>query len=264
MARSAVSSAAGSRVSRNHPWVVWFHKMGSPGYFYQLAGRLLPWTLGATAMLFLLGLPWGLAFAPADYQQGDSYRIIFIHVPTAALSLSIYLSMAICGAIFLIWRMKLAAMVAQACAPLGAAYTFLSLVTGALWGKPMWGTYWVWDARLTSQLILLFLYLGVMALREAIEDRDQGARAAALLAVVGSINIPIIKYSVEWWHTLHQGATIFKFDRPSMDPAMLWPLLVMLSAFALFAASVVLIRVRSEILARRLEAMALKAAEDGS
>lgn len=258
MARSATSPAASARGFRYHPLVIWFHRLGSPGYFYDLAGRLLPWTVTATVVLFLLGTPWGLAFAPPDYQQGESYRIIFVHVPTAALSLSIYVSMALCGAIFLIWRMKLAAMVARACAPLGAAYTFLSLVTGALWGKPMWGTYWVWDARLTSQLILLFLYLGVMALQEAIEDREQAARAAGLLAVVGSINIPIIKYSVEWWHTLHQGATIFKFDRPSIDPAMLWPLLVMLAAFGLFAATVVLIQVRGDILARRLEAQALR------
>jgi len=258
MARSAVSSSAGSRVSRYHPLVVRFHKLGSPAYFYDLAGWLLPWVGGATVVLFLLGLPWSLAFAPPDYQQGESYRIIFVHVPTAALSLSIYTGMAICGAIFLIWRMKLAAMVARACAPVGAAYTFLSLVTGALWGKPMWGTYWVWDARLTSQLILLFLYLGVMALQEAIEDREQGARAAGLLAVVGSINVPIIKYSVEWWHTLHQGATIFKFDRPSMDPAMLWPLLVMLGAFGLFVVTVVLMQVRGEIVQRRLEALALQ------
>jgi len=198
-------------------------------------------------------LVWGLAFAPADYQQGDSFRIIYVHVPTAALSMAIYMAMAITAAISLIWRMRLAAIISRNCAPIGAACTFLALATGSLWGKPMWGTWWVWDARLTSELILLFLYLGYMALHDAFEDPEVGSRAASILALVGVINIPIIHYSVEWWHTLHQGATLFKFAKPSIDPSMLWPLLVMLLAFALLSAANVLMRSRNDVLERRLQ-----------
>jgi heme exporter protein C len=228
------------------------YRLASPNYFYELSGQWLPWLAAATGLLFLIGLSWGLAFAPADYQQGNGFRIIYVHVPAAALSMGVYVAMAIAGGIGLIWRIKVAAMVARSCAPIGAAFTFLALATGSLWGKPMWGAWWVWDARLTSELILLFLYLGYVGLQEAIEDRDVAARAGAVLALVGLVNIPIIHYSVQWWYTLHQGATIFKLGKPAVDPAMLWPLLVMLAAYSLLAVLVVLLGTRNEVLERKL------------
>ena len=229
------------------------YRLASPGMFYDLTGKAMPWLLIGALSLFVIGAVWGLVFAPADYQQGDSFRIIYIHVPAAAFSMGVYVAMAVIGAIGLIWRIKLAAMVSRNCAPVGAAFTFLALATGSLWGKPMWGTWWIWDARLTSELILLFLYLGYIALQEAIDNRETAARAGAVLALVGLVNIPIIHYSVEWWYTLHQGATIFKFGKPSIAPEMLWPLLIMMVAFALIAAAVVLQRTRNDVLERRLE-----------
>lgn len=230
--------------------VRFIHKMGSPQYFYNLAGRMIPWFGILTAILLGVGLVGGLILAPTDYQQGESYRIIFIHVPSAWMSLFVYMVMAGAGLISLVWRIKLAEVIAVSSAPIGASFTFLALVTGSLWGKPMWGTWWVWDARLTSELILLFLYLGVMALYSAIEDKRVAARAVAILALVGVVNIPIIHYSVEWWNTLHQPATITKFDKPSMHASMLVPLLVMALAFKLFYAAVVLMRARCEVLER--------------
>ncbi len=197
-----------------------------------------------------MGLYSGLVLAPPDYQQGESYRIMFVHVPAAWMSLFIYMVMATAGAIGLIWRIKLADVIAASCAPIGASFTFLALATGSLWGKPMWGTWWVWDARLTSELILLFLYLGVISLRSAIDDRRTAARAVAVLTLVGVVNIPIIHYSVEWWNTLHQGPTVTKFDAPSIHPAMLWPLLEMALAFKLYFVTVVLLNARNEVLDR--------------
>ncbi len=229
-----------------------FYRLASSNYFYEQSGRLLPWLAMVTFLLFTTGLVWGLAFAPADYQQGNGFRIMYVHVPAAVFSMGVYVAMAVAGGIGLIWRLKVAAMVARSCAPIGAAFTFLALTTGSLWGKPMWGAWWVWDARLTSELILLFLYLGYMALQEAIEERDTADRASAVLALVGLINIPIIHYSVEWWYTLHQGATILKLGKPSIAPAMLWPLLVMLAAYGLLALLVVLLRTRNEVLERKL------------
>jgi heme exporter protein C len=233
--------------------LLFFHRLASPNIFYDLAGAALPWLAGATSILFTIGLIGGLILAPADYQQGDGFRIIYVHVPAAALSMGVYVAMAMAGGIGLIWRIKVAAMVSRSCAPIGAAFTFLALATGSLWGKPMWGTWWVWDARLTSELILLFLYLGYMALQEAIENRDAADRAGAVLALVGLVNIPIIHYSVEWWYTLHQGATLFKMGAPSISLSMLWPLLVMMVAYALLAATAVVIGARSAVLERRLE-----------
>jgi heme exporter protein C len=228
------------------------HRLASPHYFYALSGKAMPWLIVMTLLLFGVGSVWGLAFAPADYQQGDSFRIIYVHVPAATFSMGVYVAMAISGGIGLIWRIKVAAMASRSCAFIGAAFTFLALVTGSLWGKPMWGTWWVWDARLTSELILLFLYLGYIGLQEAIEDRDTASRAGAVLALVGLVNIPIIHYSVEWWYTLHQGATIFKLGKPSMVPAMLWPLLVMMVAYGLLAVVAVLMGTRNEVLERQL------------
>jgi heme exporter protein C len=227
-----------------------FHRLASPKHFCTLSGKLIPWFGGLALALILVGLYLGLFVAPPDYQQGDSYRIMFIHVPSAWMSMFIYVVMASAGAIGLIWKIKLADVVAASSAPLGASFTFLALVTGSLWGKPMWGTYWVWDARLTSELILLFLYLGFMALQSAIEDKRTAARAGAVLALVGVVNIPIIHFSVEWWNTLHQGPTVTKLGAPSIAVSMLIPLLVMGVAFMLYYAAIVLLRARSEVLDR--------------
>jgi len=226
------------------------HKFSSPKNFYTMSGKLIPW-LGWSCLLFTLaGLYTGFFVAPTDYQQGESYRIMFIHVPSAWMSMFIYMVMASAGAIGLIWRIKLADIVASTSAPIGAAFTFLALVTGSLWGKPMWGAYWVWDARLTSELILLFLYLGFIALQASIEDPRNAARAGAILALVGVVNIPIIHYSVEWWSTLHQGPTVTKFAKPSIVVSMLIPLLLMAVAFKLYYATSLLMRARGEVLKR--------------
>ena len=227
-----------------------FHKLASPKFFYDFSSRLIFWFSVLTIILMASGLYMGLVEAPPDYQQKDSYRIMFIHVPAAWMSMFVYIVMAISGAINLIWRIKLADIIAMSCAPLGASFTFLALITGSIWGKPMWGTWWVWDARLTSELILLFLYFGYMALRTSIEDKTNASRAAAVLALVGVVNIPIIHYSVEWWNTLHQGATVTKFDKPSIHTSMLIPLLLMAFAFKTYFVSVLLMRARTELLIR--------------
>lgn len=232
----------------------WFHRLGSPPGFYRASGYWLPWLGGASLLLLLIGAVWGLAYAPPDARQGNSYRIIFLHVPSAFLALAGYYVMAVAGAIHLIWRMKLADMVMSAAAPLGAALTFLALFSGALWGKPTWGTYWVWDARITSMLILLFLYLGVMALRQAYSSRETAGRACAVLALVGTVNIPIIYKSVDWWFSLHQPATIRLTAAPSMHPDMFQPLLVMILAFYLFYAWILVLNIRAEVLERERRA----------
>ncbi len=231
-------------------FVKWFHRTGSPPYFYALAGRWMPWLITLFILLVVPGLVGGLILAPPDYQQGESYRIIYIHVPAAWMSLFVYMVMATCGVIVLVWRMKLAEVVLISAAPVGASFTFLALVTGSLWGKPMWGTYWVWDARLTSELILLFLYLGVIGLYGAIDDKRVAGRAVSILAIVGSVNIPIIHYSVEWWNSLHQGPTVTKFDKPSIDVRMLIPLLLMALAFKVYFIIALFQRVRAELLYR--------------
>ena len=230
------------------------HRFASPPHFYRLAGVLAPWLGWICLGLMAGGLYGGLVAAPPDYQQGESYRIIFVHVPSAWLSLFIYVVMAGASAIALVWRIKLAEVVAIESAPIGASFTFLALVTGSLWGKPMWGTYWVWDARLTSELILLFLYFGVIGLNAAIEDRRTASRACGLFAIVGVVNIPIIHYSVEWWNTLHQGPTVTKLDAPSIHVSMLVPLLLMAVSFKLFYATVLLTRARSAVLERERNA----------
>jgi heme exporter protein C len=202
------------------------------------------------ALLIVAGTVWGLAFAPADYQQGNSFRIIYIHVPAAFLAQSAFISMASAGLVFMVWKIKVADMAATVMAPFGAAMTFVALFSGAVWGVPTWGTWWMWDARLTSMLILLFLYLGVIALRGAFSSRDSGSRAASVLAMVGVINIPIIKYSVDWWYTLHQPATFSVTSTPSMPMTMWLPLLVMVLGFYSFFIALTLMRTRSEILRR--------------
>jgi heme exporter protein C len=226
----------------------WIHQFGSPKYFYNVSLWLSKWTAIVCIICFISGLYGGLVLAPADYQQGDSFRIIYVHVPASWMSLFVYLILAISGAISLIWHIKITDIIARASAPIGASFTFLALITGAIWGKPMWGAYWVWDARLTSELILLFLYLGYIALQSAFDDRRIAARAGAILVLIGVVNIPIIHYSVEWWSTLHQGPTITKLDKPSIHLTMLIPLLLMVLAFKTFFITTLLIRVRSEIL----------------
>jgi heme exporter protein C len=228
----------------------WFYRLASPPYVYRIAARFAPWLLAAAGLLILYGLVDGLVFAPPDYQQGDAFRIIYVHVPAAWLSLMSYTIMAVAGAIGLIWRIKVGFAVSAAAAPIGASFTVLALITGSLWGRPMWGTYWAWDPRLTSELILLFLYFGVMALRAAFEDPNRGDRAAALLAIVGVINVPIVHFSVQWWNSLHQGATVMRFGKPAIAASMLWPLLAMGLGFMLFFGGVLCLRLRGEVLQR--------------
>lgn len=227
------------------------HKMASPPHFYKLAKTLAPWFAVPGILLLVYGTFAGLFLAPPDYQQGDAFRIIYVHVPAAYLSMMGYMIMAIAGGIGLIWRMKLAHAVAAAVAPLGAAFTFLALVTGSVWGKPMWGTWWEWgDPRLTSELILLFLYFGYMALRGSIDEVAKADKASAVLALVGAVNVPIIHFSVEWWSSLHQGATLVKTGGPAMDPMMLYPLLAMILGSSLLFGAQLLRRVRTEVLYR--------------
>jgi heme exporter protein C len=228
----------------------WLHKLASPPMFYRFAGPVANGFGWLSVALLLPGIYLSLAGSPPDYQQGESVRIMYVHVPAAWLSMFVYMSMAGAAVIGLVWRIKVSHAFVRASAPIGAAFTFLALVTGSLWGKPMWGTWWIWDARLTSELILLFLYLGFIALQSAIEDRDTADRAGAILVLVGVVNIPIIHYSVEWWNTLHQGATVSKFDKPSIDWRMLLPLLLMAVAFTVYYASAALRRTRCEILER--------------
>ncbi len=228
----------------------WLHPYTKPEAIYQLSNSLLPWFSIPAVLFLLIGTLWGLMFAPADYQQGDSFRIIYIHVPAAIWSMGAYLSMAIAALIGLVWQIKTANWVAAVMAPIGAVFTFIALVTGAIWGKPMWGTWWVWDARLTSELVLLFLYLGVIALYNAFEDEKTAGRAAGILAIVGVVNLPIIHFSVEWWNTLHQGATITKFAKPTMASEMLWPLLLNILGFAFFFASLTLMGLKNKIIQR--------------
>ena len=230
--------------------VRFFHRMASPPHFYAFTEKLMPWLVGLFLLLIVPGLYGGLYLAPADYQQGDSYRIIYIHVPAAWMSLFIYVVMAVTGGIGLIWRIKLAEVVMISSASVGASFTLIALVTGSLWGKPMWGTWWVWDARLTSELILFFLYLGVIGLYGAIDDKRTASKAVAILALVGVVNIPIIHYSVEWWNTLHQGPTVKKMDKPSIHVSMLVPLLLMALAFKFYYIIAMILRARVELIQR--------------
>lgn len=230
------------------------YKYAAPSTFYPLAGRLAPWFYGAAVILTVIGLYVGFFVAPTDFQQGEAYRIIFIHVPSAWMSMIIYLAMAFWAAIGLAFNTRLSSMMALALAPTGAWMTFIALWTGALWGKPMWGTWWVWDARLTSELILLFLYVGFMALHASIDDPRRADRAAAVLAIVGAINVPIIYFSVQWWNTLHQGASVSLTQSPSMATTMLNGMLIMSLAFWMYCIGVVLSRCRAIILERERNA----------
>ena len=226
----------------------WFYNYGAPQTFYNTCKKITPITGALCVILFVAGLIGGLWLSPADYQQKDAFRMIYVHVPSAWMSMFVYMVMAGTGAAGLIWKVKVTEIVSTNCAPIGAAFTFLALATGSIWGKPMWGTWWVWDARLTSELVLLFLYLGYMALQTAIEDRRTAAHAGAILALVGVVNIPIIHYSVIWWNTLHQGPTVSKLDAPSIHMSMLIPLLIMTAAYMLYYLTVLCIRSRHDLL----------------
>ena len=224
--------------------------MASPRSFYFTSGRLIPWFAVSAGVMLVVGAVWGLLFAPPDYQQGDSFRIIYIHVPASILAESCYALMAIAGGIFLVWRIKLADVVLVCSAPIGASITLMALATGSIWGKPTWGTWWTWDARLTSTLVLFFLYVGIIALRSAMENRESAGRATAVLALVGVVNLPIIKYSVVWWNTLHQPSTFTLTEKPPMPATMWMPLLLMVIAYYVFFAAVLMMRMRAEIIER--------------
>ncbi|MBH0237828.1 heme ABC transporter permease [Methylobrevis albus] len=234
--------------------------LANPTRFLGLVERLGPWLVGLTLALFAVGLYGSLVLAPPDYQQGETVRIMFIHVPAAWLAMFTYALMAVSALGTLVWRHPLADVSAKAAAPLGAAFTFLALVTGSLWGKPMWGTWWIWDARLTSVLVLFIMYLGLIALWRTIEDPTRAARLAAILILVGTVNLPIIKFSVDWWNTLHQPASVMRLDGPTIDPSMLWPLLVMALAFTSLLTTLHLYAMRNEILRRRIRSLGLAAA----
>jgi len=233
---------------------LWFHKLSSPPYAYRTAGKLRPWFFWLALAVIAFSTYGGLVLAPMDYQQKDAYRIIYVHMPSASMSLMVYVVMAIASAVGIIWRMKLAHALAAAAAPVGAWFTVLTLATGSIYGKPMWGTWWEWDPRLTSELIQLFLYLGYMALRSSFDDVQRADRASAILAIVGVVNVPIVKYSVVWWNSLHQGPSISKLSAPSISMSMAWPMLLMLLGFVLYFAAIMCDRLRAEILRRERNA----------
>jgi len=232
-------------------------RLANPKRFLKLADLVLPWVAGLAVLSLLGGLGLGLFASPPDYQQGESVRIMYVHVPSAWVGIGAYTMLATSSAFFLIWKFPLADIVARAAAPIGASFTLLTLVTGSLWGKPTWGTWWVWDARLTSVLILFFLYLGYIALQNAFDDRGRSAKAAAILALVGFVNVPIIKGSVEWWHTLHQPASVLRLDGPTIHISMLTPLLLMALSFTAIFVVLLLIRVKSALLAQKIRVLQL-------
>jgi len=234
------------------------HRFANPNRFARLSRTFEPWLAGLTVVLLGAGLYLALFASPPDYQQGESVRIMYVHVPAAWMALFCYTNMAIAAAVGLIWKHPVADLAAKATAPIGACFTFLALLTGSLWGKPMWGTWWVWDARLTSMLVLFFLYLGYMALNSAFDDPARGVRASSILALVGFVNVPIIKFSVDWWYTLHQPASIVRMDGPSIHASMLWPLGLMAGAFTTYYLWVLLVRVRGEIIANKIRVLRLR------
>jgi heme exporter protein C len=233
--------------------------LANPARFTRFSTTALPWCAWSAAVVLAVGLYWSLAVAPPDYQQGDAVRIMYIHVPAAWMALSVYLMLAVASAVALVWRHPLAEVAAKAAAPIGAAFTFVCLVTGSLWGRPMWGTWWVWDARLTSVLILFFLYLGYIALVNAFDDPSRGGRAGSVLALVGVVNLPIIKFSVDWWNTLHQPASVLRIGGPTIAISMLAPLLVMATGFLLFFLALLMLRMRTVLNERKAMALRLNA-----
>jgi len=233
------------------------HRFANPARFERISNAVLPWAVAATVALLGAGFTMALFIAPADYQMGESVRIMFVHVPAAWMSMFVYGVMATASAVGLIWRHPVADLTAKASAPIGAGFTAVALITGSLWGQPMWGTWWVWDARLTSVLILFFLYLGYMALWQAFEDPVRGGRAAAILALVGVVNLPIIKFSVDWWNTLHQPASISSLSAPSMPASMAAPLLILAAGYMTFYTAVLIVRVQREIVAQKIRTLRL-------
>ena len=239
-----------------------FNYLANPVRFLRLTSRLQPITILIAVIAIGLGLYYAIIKSPPDYQQSETVRIMYVHVPAAWMAMFCYVALACSSAIALIWRHMLANIIAKSTAPIGASFTFLALATGSLWGKPMWGTWWVWDARLTSVLILFFLYLGYMVLYNAFDDQNRGARAAAILSIVGVVNIPIIKFSVDWWNTLHQPASVIKMDGPSIHPSMLTPLVLMAVGYTAFYFWILFIRTRAELNANKVRIMSIQQAEN--
>lgn len=235
------------------------HRFANPARFSRLAKAVLPWLATGTVILFAVALYYALFASPPDYQQGDTVRIMYVHVPAATLAMGCFAFIAVMSAVSLIWKHPLADIAARSAAPLGAGFTIIVLATGSLWGKPTWGTWWVWDARLTSVLVLLFFYLGHIALTHAFDNPARGAKAAAILALVGFVDLPIIKFSVDWWNTLHQPASLIRIDGPTIDPTILTPLLLMGLAFSLYFVTFLLIRMRADLAAQRARALRLNA-----
>ena len=233
--------------------------LANPARFTRISAKVLPWCSWTAAVVLAVGLYWSLAVAPPDYQQGDTVRIMYIHVPSAWMALSVYLFVAVASAVALVWRHPLAEVAARAAAPIGAVFTFVCLATGSLWGRPMWGTWWVWDARLTSVLILFFLYLGYIALANAFDDPARGGRAGSVLALVGVVNLPIIKFSVDWWNTLHQPASVMRVGGPRIDTSMLVPLMIMAAGFSLLFVTLLMLRMRTILNERKAMALRLNA-----
>jgi heme exporter protein C len=233
--------------------------LANPARFMRLSAKAVPWCGWAAVLVLAVGLFWSLVVAPPDYQQGDTVRIMYVHVPAAWMALSVYLFVAVASAVALVWRHPLAEVAARAAAPIGAAFTFICLATGSLWGRPMWGAWWVWDARLTSVLILFFLYLGYIALANAFDDPSRGGRAAAVLVLVGVVNLPIIKFSVDWWNTLHQPASVMRIGGPRIDLSMLAPLLIMALGFTLLFVVLLMVRMRTALNERKAMALRLNA-----
>ena len=240
-----------------------FHRFANPTRFLRFAAVIQPWIAWITVILFAVGLYLGLLASPADYQQGETVRMMYVHVPSAWMALFCYTGLAAASAVALIWKHPLAELAAKATAPIGASFTFLALVTGSLWGKPMWGAWWAWDARLTSMLVLFFLYLGYMALNNAFDDPSRGAKSSSILAIVGFVNVPIIKFSVDWWNTLHQPASVIKMSGPAIHGSILAPLLVMSVAFTTYYLWVVLIRIRREVTANKVRVLQMRQASRG-
>ena len=236
------------------------HRLANPTKFLRFCNMVKPWAMAITLLCLTCGLYYSLFKSPPDYQQSDTVRIMYVHVPAAWMAMFCYSAMALSSAATLIWGHLVAQLIAKATAPIGAAFTFLALITGSLWGKPMWGTWWVWDARLTSVLILFFLYLGFIVLHDAFDDTSRGARAASILAVVGAVNVPIIKFSVDWWNTLHQPASVLKLDGPAIHSSMLIPLLLMASGYTGFYLWMLIVRVRAEFNSNKIRAIRIRQA----
>jgi heme exporter protein C len=241
--------------------MTFINQLANPTRFMALSGLLLPWIAGLGVVCFVVGFYGAWVTAPADYQQGETIRIMYVHVPAAWLAMFFYTLMTLSAIGALVWRHPLAEVAQKAAAPIGAAFALVCLITGALWGRPMWGAYWVWDARLTSMLVLLLIYLAIMALWRTIDEPAQAGRAVSILTLVGFVNIPIIKFSVDWWNTLHQPASVFRMGGPSIHPSMLWPLLVCAVAFSLFSVALHLLSMRTEIMRRRVRTLTILAAD---